>query len=366
MSVRLIPTVRTFLLTSAAAFALAGCAATPIKVAPDPSAVNPGYQAGKLDIPTEAVPSLEEVVNKAPSGQKTVKEGEDKLRGGAMKDAALSYGARAGLAWESRAINRMLQEQSNKIARTYDFQRTMIKGPDNVMILPPVIAEAKEAWETSEAGKTLRVADTVYEIVEQARFTAVPPIWQSYLVRDYRTPEPPPDSLLPRDSSEREQWKRWVSEGWAMGQKQAREIFQADLERLERDFNGMVRYKSLLEQNKVSAPVVSDARLGTTGTGQDMRVNDRAIRITRDPSLKVDAPKDWQAAPTTPGPNGTTTGATPPKPQTKPSAERPKAPAHRPSANRRVWDGRTAPSKATIAPVKAAPAKPVPAAPETF
>ncbi len=138
------------------------------------------------------------------------------------------------------------------------------------------------------------------------------------------------------------------------------------LERLERDFNGMVRYKSLLEQNKVSAPVVSDARLGTTGTGQDMRVNDRAIRITRDPSLKVDAPKDWQAAPTTPGPNGTTTGSTPPKPQTKPSAERPKVSAHRPSANRRVWDGRSAPSKAVPTPVKATPAKAAPAAPETF
>ena len=359
--------VRKALLCSVAALALAGCATQQLPPAPDPSAVNPDYKAGRLEIPVSNVPSLEEVVNKAPSGDKVVKEGEDKLRGGAMKDAALSYGARAGLAWESRNINRMLQGRSSEIARTYDFQRTMIKGPDNVTILPPVISEARQAWETSEAGKTLRVADTVYEIVEQARFAAVPPLWQAYLVRDYKTPEPPPDSLLPKDSTEREQWRKWVSEGWSMGQKQAREIFQADLERLERDFNGMVRYKALLEQGKVSAPVVADAKFGTTGTGQDMRVNDRAIRITRDPTLKVDNPQDWQSAPTTPGPNGTTTGTAPGTPTTKAESKetRPAPAPRRPASSRRAWDGAAKPTVPAKAPTPTpAPAKP--AAPETF
>ncbi len=356
--------VRKALLGSVAAFALAGCATMQPPAARDPSAVNPDYKAGRLEIPVSNVPSLEEVVNKAPSHEKIAKTGEDRLRGGAMKDAALSYGARAGLAWESRIINRMLQERSAEIARTYDFQRTMIKGPENVTILPPVISEARQAWETSEAGKTLRVADTVYEIVEQARFSAVPPLWQAYLVRDYKTPEAPPDSLLPKDSTERAQWRDWVSEGWAMGQKQAREIFQADLERLERDFNGMVRYKALLEQGKVSAPVVADARFGTTGTGQDMRVNDRAIRITRDPSLQVGNPQGWKSSPTTPGPDGTTTGhapgSTPPaKAESKETRPAPK-PRSAPST-RRAWDGAAKPS----APV-AAPAAARPSAAETF
>jgi len=187
----------------------------------------------------------------------------------------------------------------------------MIKGPDNVMILPPVISEMTETWETSEAGKTLRVADTYYEIIEQARFAPNAPLWQAYLIRSYGTPPPPPDILLPKDRAERDTWKASVVDGWEMGRKQAQEIFQADLERLQRDFVGMVRYKALLEEGKVSAPVVADARMGTTGTGQDMRVNDRAIRITQDPSLQVVSPGNWQSSPTTPLPNGQTTGANP-------------------------------------------------------
>lgn len=297
---------------------LAACASTAkpvISTGPAPVLVNPGYQAGYLNMPDTPVPSIDEIVNRVPS-KSAPKAGEDRLRSPAMRDAALAYGAQGGLAWESREINKMLQTQSADISRTYDFQRVMIKGPDNVMIMPPVISEIRETWESSEAGRTLRVADTMYEIVEQATFAPVAPLWHTYLMRAYDTPSSPPDLLLPRDKQEREGWKSAVVEGWAAGRQQAQDIFKADLERLERDFTGMVRYKALLEEGKVSAPVVSDARLGTTGTGQDMRVNDRAIRIMQDPSLQVGTPGAWQATPTTTLPSGQPTGANPAIPRT--------------------------------------------------
>lgn len=299
---------------------LAACASTsPVHgpMGPQPVKINPGYTAGSLDMPTTPVPSLEEMLNKVPEREsRRPKANEDKLRVPALRDAALAYGAQGGLAWESRSINQMLQTQASEISRVYDFQRVMIKAPDNVMILPPVISEMNETWETSEAGRTLRVADTYYEIIEQARFAPNAPLWQAYLIRTYETPAPPPNILLPEDRGERDSWKASVAEGWEMGRKQAQDIFQADLERLQRDFTGMVRYKALLEEGKVSAPVVSDARMGTTGTGQDMRVNDRAIRITQDPSLTVTAPGQWQSSPTTELPNGQTTGANPSIPPT--------------------------------------------------
>ena len=297
---------------------LAGCASTGrVQTAPGemPGLINADYQAGQVNIPPSdtAVPSLEEVINRVPAKVTKVKEGTDRLRSPAVRDAALSYGAQAGLAWESRSINQMLQTQAADVSRTYDFQRVMIKGPDNVMILPPVISAMSETWETSEAGKTLRVADTMYEIIEQARFAPNAPLWQTYLLRTYTTPAPPPDILLPRDGAERDSWRNAVVEGWEMGKQQAQDIFQADLERLERDFTGMVRYKALLEEGKVSAPVVANADLGTTGTGQDMRVNDRAIRITQDPTLQVTQPGAWNASPTTEYPSGQTTGNDPSK-----------------------------------------------------
>src|SRR3546814_13720751 len=81
-----------------------------------------------------------------------------------------------------------------------------------------------------------------------------------------------------------------------MGVKQARDIFQSDLNRLERDYTGMIRYKVLLEQGKVSAPVIAEGAMGVTGSGLDMRVNDRTIRITRDPNRETDACR-WHARP---------------------------------------------------------------------
>ncbi len=295
---------------AAASLGLAGCATgdglLPPGIQPV-AAINGSYRAGEVDIPVTPLPSLDDVINSVPSKPDGEVKQEDRLRGGALREAALSYGMRAGLAWESRNINRAVMNRSAELSTTYDFNRLLIRGPDAVKILPPVISEARSNWESQDAGKTLRVADTVYEIMDQARFTAVAPMWQTYVVRDYKTPEPPPDVLLPRDGEERAEWARAVKEGWELGRKQAQEIFQADLDRLERDFSGMVRYRSLLEEGKVSPPVLADARLGTTGSGQDMRVNDRAVRITQDPSLNVAQPRTWQASATTPGADGAPT-----------------------------------------------------------
>lgn len=267
--------------------------ATPASARAD---VNSSRRLGDIDIPVVETPTLAQMIDRMPVKKDAPEKEGDKLRQPAMRDAALSYGARGGLAWTSRGINEMLRSRSTELSKTYDFNRVLIRTPSQATILPPVISEASETYETSDAGKTLRVADKVYEIVEQARFSPVAPLWHSYLVRSYTSPEAPPDSLLPKSDGERDAWKRWITEGWEMGNKQAQEIFEADMRRLERDFVGMVRYKALLEEGKVSAPVVAEGNLGVTGTGQDMRVNDRALRITKDPTLQTST-KGWTASP---------------------------------------------------------------------
>ena len=272
---------------SVIALLLAGCNAHVARVVEPIPSVNAGYRIGDIALQDDPVPTLEDVMNRVPSRKSGDEKPEDRLRAPAMRDSALAYGARAGLAYTSRGINASLKRRAEDLTRIYDFNRILIRTPSGATIMPPVISEAKDTYETSDAGRTLRVADVSYLIVEQARFTPTAPLWHTYLIRTYVTPEPPPDLLLPRDGAERDAWKRWVTEGWHMGVTQAQEIFEADLRRLERDFTGMLKYKGLLEERKVSAPVVAEGSLGNTGTGQDMRVNDRALRITRDPTLQV-------------------------------------------------------------------------------
>lgn len=254
-------------------------------------AVNPDYAAGRLAIPEKRVPTLQEMINAVPAA-KGEEEGDDKLRRPAMKEAALAYGARGGLAWTSREIDRDLQGRARDLTQIYDFGRLMVRGPDDSLVMPPVISEARDAWKSEDGGKTLRVADQVYEIIADARFVPTPPIWHTYLVRAYEAPEPPAEALLPRNDVERKAFASWVTEGWMQGIRQAHLIFKADLAKLERDFTGMVRYRHLLAEGKVTAPVLAAGRLGVTGTGKDMRVNDRALRITGDSKLTTD-PSRW-------------------------------------------------------------------------
>jgi defect-in-organelle-trafficking protein DotC len=293
---------------STIAIALSACttvgpstdAIQPASSAPLRSDVNTDYKAGKVAGAASQSDNLEQILAKTKRAPEKTKDEdqEDKLRLPAMQEAASSYGARAGLSFSTKEINKRLDGRASELTRIYDFQRLMIQGQNNVMVQPPVIVEAQDAWEATDAGKTLRVADKVYEIVDTARFTPVAPMWQNYLIVNFDAAEEPPQQLLPRDEDEEKLWRKAVADGWKMGEEQAEDTFQANLDRLNRDFLGMVRYRSMLEECKVTAPMVTDGQLGTTGTGQNMRENDRLNRITQDALLNISS-KCWNASVTT-------------------------------------------------------------------
>lgn len=260
---------------------------------PSEASVNPDYASGRIVTHMAEVPTLADLQEVKAAANQEASSPEDRLRSPALRDAALTYGAQGGLAWGSRRIDEDLQVKAANLTRTYQFNRFLIKGPGGVTVLPPVISESRGTYEQSDAGKTLRVADTFYQIITQAKFTAVAPMWQAYLVRTFKAPGRPPEMLLPKNAAEREVWRRYVAEGWDQGIRQSEMVFHQDLARLERDFTGMARYAQLLETHQVSPPVVASQEFGTTGTGEDMRVNDTAVRITADPRLNVQNPKKW-------------------------------------------------------------------------
>lgn len=219
---------------------------------------------------------------------------EDKLRLPAMKDTALTYGARGGLAYTSWQINKMLEDRSAYLNEVYSFNKLILRGPDGATVLPPIISEAKSAYELKDSGRSIRVADQVFEIIKQAQFTPTAPMWHTYLIREYSPPNEPNPVILPKTDREKRLWAKYIKEGWEAGEKQANDIFSSDLNKLERDYQGMIRYLSLLEEGKVSKPIIAKGDLGITGGGDSMRVNDRSIRITRDPELITNS-QDWNA-----------------------------------------------------------------------
>lgn len=197
------------------------------------------------------------------------------IRAQALQEQALEFGAQAGLASRSRKIQSTIDSRAQQYNRAFRFDVAMLEPG----LLPPVINEGRDAYEQTGDTK-VRTASRIYTIEFPARMVNTAPKWQEYLNFSYPDPKLPHPSLLPRDKAEQEIWDRWVETGWDQGTAQADQMFEGNLARLKRDFEGMLRYKMLYEQGLVTAPVLATSRLGTTGGGTEMALDDRIYEIT--------------------------------------------------------------------------------------
>ena len=210
------------------------------------------------------------------------------FRAQAIKDTAMSLGARGGLAFRSVQINKILSDHEPYLNRIFNFRPLVLN--DNV--LSPVLLEGRHSLKIS-GDAAIRINDRNYQIYAQARFITAPPTWRDYLWLNYLPPDSPHKSLLPKNTEERVLWKYFVAEGWTAGLMQADTIYRENLSRIKRDMEGMIRYKHLLMRNMVSPPYVAKLELGITGGGQDLTINDRVLRITSFPAL-INQAEDWK------------------------------------------------------------------------
>jgi len=217
------------------------------------------------------------------------------IRMNALKDAALSYGARGGLVWRTYEIRQELDKRSSYLDKVFDFSQLLIPAPSGMLIEPPVISEDDRAMIIAADGQEAAVADRIYRINVNAQIVSTARLWRNYLERDWGEVTSPPDLLLPQTKEERALWVEWINEGWKKGIEQANEIFDEDLAELTKDYHGMVRYRMLLAQDMISPPFALSVDRGVTGGGDQMRVGDRAIRITGRPEFNPGY-QSWQPA----------------------------------------------------------------------
>jgi defect-in-organelle-trafficking protein DotC len=207
----------------------------------------------------------------------------------ALEDTAMSLAAQGGLAATSQEINTHSEQNKWYMETVYNFNGMLLSHG----VLPPVLVESNENLNLADPN-TIRVADKTYKIIAQARFATTPPNWRDYLWMTFKKPELPNQVLLPQTDEERALWKKAIKIGWEKGIQQAYSIFQQNLARLKRDYQGMILYRKLLQEKMVTPPYVSKTELGVTGNGTDMRINDQVLRITELPKLQTNS-NDWNA-----------------------------------------------------------------------
>lgn len=231
----------------------------------------------------------------APADDKKIKELPIDIRLDAIKEAAISFGARGGLAKRTFEIRKELDLRQRYLSKVYDFRHLLVAAPSGLLIEPPVVSESMNAMLIDIDGQTAAVSDKIYNIIRNARIVSAPRTWRIYLEREWGEVLPPPDILTPQTKQERNVWIEHVAKGWKYGYEQADEIFKDDLARLESDFQGMIRYRMLLAQGMVSPPYALQVDRGITGGGDEMIVGDRAVQITGVPELMTGA-ETWKPA----------------------------------------------------------------------
>lgn len=211
----------------------------------------------------------------------------NKIRLAALKEAATSLGAKGALAWRSNLINDTLNKDQAHLDSIFSFNQLILEHN----VLPPVLVESDNNMNVND-DTSIRLDSKTYRIIEQARFVTTPPTWRNYLLMNFSAPDIPDKSLLPKTQEEAEAWDDFLKQGWEQGISQANDIFRSNLDRLKRDFLGMVLYKKLLAQHMVSAPYVAQSNLGVTGDKDEIHINDQVLRITSESELQTDS-SDW-------------------------------------------------------------------------
>lgn len=235
--------------------------------------------------------NLNQLQNLSVATVKNAEAGSDasRIRFKALEDTAMSIGAQGGLAAASQELNYNLEKNKKHLDTIFNFSGMILSHG----VLPPVLVQSDNNLNLADPD-TIRVADKNYKLIKQARFVTTPPNWRDYLWFSYQKPEVPNKVLLPQTSEERATWSKAIRIGWDKGQQQAYSMFQQNLARLKRDYQGMILYRKLLQEKMITPPYVSRTELGITGNAEEMRINDQVLRITEHPKLQTDS-QGWKA-----------------------------------------------------------------------
>ncbi|MDE0051415.1 MAG: type IV secretory system conjugative DNA transfer family protein [Rhodospirillales bacterium] len=249
-------------------------------------------------------PTLETLLEAEPPDEAAAGDGRlsAEMRGSAMRAAALAFGSRAGLARRGWEIAAMLERHARKLSAIYRFRSLMVEK-DGFTVMPPVLAQTDRAFRLGRDSTSAATARRVLRIVEPERIVSVAPHWRDYLVREWPKTELPPAILFPRSDAEAARWRRWVREGWEHGSALADDIFAADLDRLNRVFEGLVQWRRANLAGMVSAPSLETERIAVSGHGRLVRIGETLARLGPPTRFEL-RPRHWKPLPDTPPSGG--------------------------------------------------------------
>lgn len=262
--------------------ATASSASAPVAQAP--AAPAPEAQAS-TSAPEDQPVTLDSLLN--PPSKATT--GLTDLRMQMLTEAGKTVGFRGGMAARARVLRDALNARAENLDTIFQFSPLINRNGT----IPPVIVEAREL--SSFSPDQIRTANRVYKIEKEERFVSVPPTWRDYLFVGLPMKggvDLPTFDTRPQNGNEEAVWRDAVKNGWSAGEQQADAILAANFNRLTRDYTGMVRYSTLVQEGMISTTRVAESRQTVTGDGRQLMLGDTLRRVTSKATFETN-PNKW-------------------------------------------------------------------------
>ncbi|EFU0742468.1 type IV secretory system conjugative DNA transfer family protein [Escherichia coli] len=240
------------------------------------------FMTGIVHAEEEAPPDIQRYIDVA----KKLPDGVNETVWQMLTEAGRTEGFRGGKAQRAWELRQALTARGTELDQLYQFAPLISRQG----WLPPVIASAGSLATITD--KQMRTAQQTYRLLRPERFVSNPPGWRQYLFAGLTTTARPDDSVIPRNSAEREVWTKAVRQGWEEGRKSADETLTANFNRLTRDYTGMMRYTQLARQNMITPPVVTEQHQSVTGTRSQLMLGDRVRDLKQPAGFELDK-KRW-------------------------------------------------------------------------
>lgn len=226
---------------------------------------------------------LQEVLEKDELDE-SMKSEVGNVRSDALKQTAYTLALQQAVKWRYGKIKKALEEHEAKLNRIFDFPSLLMHGGK---VVPPVITEAGPGYRV-ESDTRASSTEVVYQIIKPARMVSRAPDWRDYLWADYPSfaKEDVGVGVLPKDAKERKMWKKAAVRGWETGLRQAERLYQTNLNKLTRDYQGIIKFRTLAEQDMVSLPALAEGRPGIEVEGKRLSVDRKIFRITQPSSFR--------------------------------------------------------------------------------
>lgn len=211
---------------------------------------------------------------------------EQQMRLKLIEDFARQSAIKAAMIATNKQINNIIQTDSRQLDAIYNFNALMIQGK----VVPPVISEANDLY-NQKGTDQIRLTKRVYNIEKQASFSSTAPNWRSYLNVNYEADAFDKISFMggdlsPRNEEEKRVWEKATVDGWNIGVNEAGIALQQKLERLNRDYIGMIKFHLLAMQGRITMPAISSYNLYDKNTGIQWSIDEKLLRIDTLPQFK--------------------------------------------------------------------------------